>query len=157
MGTHMRALSESYLKNTNMTGIRWSSKIFVSLCLDESSLSIRRVKGMRHFQTRRLMGLSCEQKSHFEIFTNVIAYTFFLVIRSIMNVSATTEQSERPSINYRSSRLYKACTLAANVLTLFSILNSTKTWSLQTWRCMYLFVWTSSTFHNFLFISLWMS
>ena len=33
MGTHLRALSESYPKNTNMTGLRWFSKIFASLCL----------------------------------------------------------------------------------------------------------------------------
>ena len=31
MGTHLRVLSESYLMNTNMTGLRWSSKIFASL------------------------------------------------------------------------------------------------------------------------------
>ena len=30
--------------NTNMIGFRWFSKIFASLCLDESSLSIGRVK-----------------------------------------------------------------------------------------------------------------
>ena len=30
MGTHLTALSESYLMNTNMTAFRWLSKIFVS-------------------------------------------------------------------------------------------------------------------------------
>ena len=30
MGTHIRVLSESYPMNTNMTGFRWFSKIFVS-------------------------------------------------------------------------------------------------------------------------------
>ena len=45
MGTHLRVLSESYPMNTNMTGFRWFSKIFVSLCLmDESSLSFGRAK-----------------------------------------------------------------------------------------------------------------
>ena len=44
MGTHWRVLSESYPMNTNMTGFRWFIKIFVFLCLDESSLSIGRVK-----------------------------------------------------------------------------------------------------------------
>ena len=31
MGTHLRVLSESYPKNTNMTGFRWFSTIFESL------------------------------------------------------------------------------------------------------------------------------
>ena len=31
MDTHLRVLSESYLMNTNMTGIRWSTEIFESL------------------------------------------------------------------------------------------------------------------------------
>ena len=40
MGTHLRALSESYLMSTNMT---WLS-IYLHLCaLDKSSLSIGRV------------------------------------------------------------------------------------------------------------------
>ena len=30
MGTHLRVLSDSYPMNTNMTGFRWFSKIFVS-------------------------------------------------------------------------------------------------------------------------------
>ena len=33
VGTHERALS--YHMNTNMTGFRWFSKIFVSLCFGE--------------------------------------------------------------------------------------------------------------------------
>ena len=28
MGTYLRVLSESFLKNTNMTGLRWFSKMF---------------------------------------------------------------------------------------------------------------------------------
>ena len=32
MGTHMRELSESFPMNTNVTGFRWFSKIFASLC-----------------------------------------------------------------------------------------------------------------------------
>ena len=32
MGTHLRVLSESYPMNTNMTGFRWFSKLFASLC-----------------------------------------------------------------------------------------------------------------------------
>ena len=32
MGTHLRVLDKSYLLNTSMTGIRWFSKIFASLC-----------------------------------------------------------------------------------------------------------------------------
>ena len=44
MGTHWRVLSKSYPMNTNMTGFRWFIKIFAFLCLDESSLSIGRVK-----------------------------------------------------------------------------------------------------------------
>ena len=32
MGTHLRVLSGSFPKNTNMTGFRWFSKIFTSLC-----------------------------------------------------------------------------------------------------------------------------
>ena len=31
MGTHPRILSESFLMNTNMTGFRWFSKIFMFL------------------------------------------------------------------------------------------------------------------------------
>ena len=44
MGTHLRELSESFPMNTNMTGFRCFSNIFASLCLDERSLSIGRVK-----------------------------------------------------------------------------------------------------------------
>ena len=44
MGTHLRVLSESYLMN-NMTGFEWFSKIYLRPCaLDESRLSIERVK-----------------------------------------------------------------------------------------------------------------
>ena len=32
MGIHLRVVSESYPMNTNMTGFRWFSKIFASLC-----------------------------------------------------------------------------------------------------------------------------
>ena len=32
MGTHLRALNKSFPMNTNMTGIRWFSKIFASMC-----------------------------------------------------------------------------------------------------------------------------
>ena len=35
MGTHLRVLSKSYPMNTNMTGFRWFSKIFVSLCFGQ--------------------------------------------------------------------------------------------------------------------------
>ena len=46
MGTHLRVLSESYLKNTNMTGFRWFSKRALhSYALDESSLNIGTWKG----------------------------------------------------------------------------------------------------------------
>ena len=43
-GTHLGVLSESFLMNTNMTGFRWVSKILRPCALDESSLSIGRVK-----------------------------------------------------------------------------------------------------------------
>ena len=44
MGTHLRALSESHLMNTNMTGFGWFSKfILLSCAMEESSLSIGRV------------------------------------------------------------------------------------------------------------------
>ena len=32
MGTHLRILSESYPMNTNITGFKWFSRIFASLC-----------------------------------------------------------------------------------------------------------------------------
>ena len=41
MGTHLRVLNESFPMNTNMTGFRG---FFHSCALDESSLSIGRVK-----------------------------------------------------------------------------------------------------------------
>ena len=45
MGTHLIVLSWSDLMNTNKTGFRCFSKIFVSVCaLDKSSLRIERVK-----------------------------------------------------------------------------------------------------------------
>ena len=49
MGIHLRELGESYLMNTNMTGLRWFSKNCASLCFgpDESSLRIGRVKHIR--------------------------------------------------------------------------------------------------------------
>ena len=44
MGTHLREISGSYPKNTNITGFRWFSKLFASLCaFDKSSLSIGNV------------------------------------------------------------------------------------------------------------------
>ena len=43
MGAHMRALSESYPMNINMTAFRRFLKIFVTLCFGKSSLSIGRV------------------------------------------------------------------------------------------------------------------
>ena len=47
MGTHLRALYKSYPMSTNVTGFRWFSKIFASLCYDENSLSIGRVKAVK--------------------------------------------------------------------------------------------------------------
>ena len=44
MGTHLRVLLESFPMNTNVTGFRCFSKIFAPCGLDESSLSIGRVK-----------------------------------------------------------------------------------------------------------------
>ena len=45
MGSHLKILCESYPLNTNMTGFRWFSKIFASLCFGRKcSLSIGRVK-----------------------------------------------------------------------------------------------------------------
>ena len=32
MGTHLRVIGGSYLMNTNMTGFRWFTKSFASLC-----------------------------------------------------------------------------------------------------------------------------
>ena len=43
MGTRLTVLSESFPISTNMTVFGWFSKIFASLCIDESSLSIGRV------------------------------------------------------------------------------------------------------------------
>ena len=37
MGTHLRVLSKGYQMNTNMTGFRWFSKDFVSLCFGQKS------------------------------------------------------------------------------------------------------------------------
>ena len=56
MGTHQRVLSESYPMNTNMIGLSCFPKDFASLCLDESSLGIGRVKeGLE----RMGLGLDC--------------------------------------------------------------------------------------------------
>ena len=33
MGTHLKVLSETFPMNTNMTGFRWFSKLFASLCV----------------------------------------------------------------------------------------------------------------------------
>ena len=46
MGTHLRVLCKSYHINTNMTGFKWFSKEFVSMCFGKSSLSIGRVDGL---------------------------------------------------------------------------------------------------------------
>ena len=47
VGTHLRVLNESHTMNTNiLTGFRWFSKIFASLCFGWSSLSIGRVKAL---------------------------------------------------------------------------------------------------------------
>ena len=43
MGTHLKVLSKGFQKNTR-TRIRWLSKAFAYFSLDESSLSIGRVK-----------------------------------------------------------------------------------------------------------------
>ena len=47
MGTHLGVLSESYLMSTNMTGFRCSSKALRPSALDDSSLSIGRVRGRK--------------------------------------------------------------------------------------------------------------
>ena len=39
MGTHLTVLSKSYPMNTNMTGFRWFSKIFASLCFGSKAAS----------------------------------------------------------------------------------------------------------------------
>ena len=51
MGTHLKVLGESYLMNTNMTGIRWLSKIVASFGFGWllSSLRIGRVKIVKKF------------------------------------------------------------------------------------------------------------
>ena len=46
MGTHLRVLVRSYPINTNMTGFRCFSKILRPCALDESRLSIERVKAI---------------------------------------------------------------------------------------------------------------
>ena len=43
MGAHLRALSESFPMNTNMTGFRWILKTFAYSALDEVNLGIGRV------------------------------------------------------------------------------------------------------------------
>ena len=44
MGTHLRVLSESYVMNTHMIGLDGFQKSLRPCALDESSLSIKRVK-----------------------------------------------------------------------------------------------------------------
>ena len=44
MGTYLRVLSESFQMNTNMTGFKWFQKALHPFALDESSLSMGRVK-----------------------------------------------------------------------------------------------------------------
>ena len=46
MGTHLRVLKECYPMITNITGLRWFSRIVGSLFLDKSSLSNGRVNGV---------------------------------------------------------------------------------------------------------------
>ena len=46
MGTHNRVLSNSFPMNTNMTGFRYFHKYLRPSALEESSLSIGRVKGL---------------------------------------------------------------------------------------------------------------
>ena len=43
MGTHLRALSESYPMNTNMTGFRWLSKNVASLCCSLRIENVERI------------------------------------------------------------------------------------------------------------------
>ena len=53
MGTHLKALNESYPMNTNMTGFQcFFQKSLRSCALDESSLSIGRVKAVLRGQNR---------------------------------------------------------------------------------------------------------
>ena len=47
MGTHLKLLNESYPMNTNMRGLDVFQKYLCSCALDESSLSIGRVKSSR--------------------------------------------------------------------------------------------------------------
>ena len=44
MGTHLKVLGKSYPMNTNMAGFRWFTKNSRPCALDESRLSIGRVK-----------------------------------------------------------------------------------------------------------------
>ena len=54
MGTHLSVHSESYLMNTNMTGFIWLQKYLHPCALDESSLSIGRVKLRIQLDQRKL-------------------------------------------------------------------------------------------------------
>ena len=46
MGTHLKALSESYPMNTNMIVFRWFQRYLHSCALDRSSLGIGRVNNL---------------------------------------------------------------------------------------------------------------
>ena len=69
MGTHLRALRESYPMNTNITGFRWFSKIFESLCLGRTSLSIGRVKHTHDISTLQGTCIMQHKMSHPSCYT----------------------------------------------------------------------------------------
>ena len=52
MDTHQSVLNESYPMNTNMTGFKWFSKFFASLCFGwKLPFNIRKVKWNRCIKT----------------------------------------------------------------------------------------------------------
>ena len=65
MGTHSRVLSDCYPINTNMTGFRWFSKLFASLCL------------WTHLALA-LEGLIIKGIPHYDGLADVMAYAWYI-------------------------------------------------------------------------------
>ena len=85
MGTHLKVLNKSYLMNTNMTRLRWFSKIFASLCFGRKKPQhLRRVKMKKPTRPHSHTFATKQRKTD----THILKNTQILSTKSTLNASS---------------------------------------------------------------------
>ena len=78
MGTHLRVLSKGFPMNTNLTGFRWFSTIFASLCFGRKQpqhwKSLKRHYLKNHFHPLIIWLSSCEGVTFITISVSLFVY-----------------------------------------------------------------------------------